>query len=47
MPIFEIILISIAISILVGAYIRVGREGKARFVPDGRAKFIDGKWRVK
>lgn len=47
MLILEILIISVIVSIFTGFFIRVGTEEKhKRFVPQGRANYIDGKWRV-
>lgn len=47
MLILEILILCLAVSILTGYCIRTGMEGRHKFNPTGRARFVNGKWRVK
>ncbi len=45
MTILVILIISLGVSVFVGACIRVANE-EQKFVPQGRAHYVNGKWRV-
>lgn len=47
MLILEILILCLAVSILTGYCIRTRMEGRRKFNPTGRARFVNGKWRVK
>ena len=47
MFIFEILILCFAVSILTGYCIRVASEDQPKFDPNSKARFINGKWRIK